>query len=121
MVSLHSHTSHGASRIQSAGCHHQGAGHSPSQSVWHDGRTGSHSCIAGLCRKGYECTPGRDSCPAGVSAPVSPPHPGAAESVYVGYPLLRLWLPAAVILAVMDAAAVFTRLKHLYHLTSTHI
>lgn len=59
--------------------------------------------------------------PPAYLLPFPPPHPGAAESVYVGYPLLRLWLPAAVILAVMDAAAVFTRLKHLYHLTSTHI
>jgi hypothetical protein len=40
--------------------------------------------------------------------PLLSPLSGATELVYVGYPLLRLWLPAAVILAVMDAATVFT-------------
>jgi hypothetical protein len=40
--------------------------------------------------------------------PFLPPLSGATEPVYVGYLLLRLWLPAAVILAVMDATTIFT-------------
>ena len=46
--------------------------------------------------------------PPAYLLPFLPPLSGATEPVYVGYLLLRLWLPAAVILAVMDATTVFT-------------
>jgi hypothetical protein len=46
--------------------------------------------------------------PPAYLLPLLSPFPGATEPVYVGYLLLRLWLPAAVILAVMDATTIFT-------------
>ena len=55
--------------------------------------------------------------PPAYLLPLLSPFPGATEPVYVGYLLLRLWLPAAVILAVMDATAVNNGmiLAYLYH------
>ena len=48
--------------------------------------------------------------------PLLPPAPGSTEPVYIGHLLLWWRLPATVILAIMDAATVLTRLKHRFAL-----